>query len=346
MKKTYFYLSLALIAFTMVACNGIGGNPTSSGRPFEILVVVNHDTWDRAAGRALHDVLDSDVPGLPQSEPSFRIMYTSPKDYDSTLKLIRNIIIVDIQDIFTKASFKFARDVYAAPQMILTIQAPNEEEFEKFVLENKQKILDFFAHTESNRQIALLESKHNDLISAKVDSLFGSDIWVSSELTSSKTGKDFFWASTNSASGDRNFVIYSYPYTDKDTFTKKYFIHKRDSVMKANIPGAKEGSYMATDSLLTDIRPINVHNDYTMEARGLWRMKGDFMGGPFVSHTRLDKKNQRIITAEVFVYSPDKMKRNLIRQMEASLYTLRLPEEAPQGQIPLGVKTEAEQTNK
>ena len=45
------------------------------------------------------------------------------KDYDSTLKLIRNIIIVDIQDIYTKASFKYAKDVYANPQMILTIQA-------------------------------------------------------------------------------------------------------------------------------------------------------------------------------------------------------------------------------
>ena len=39
--------------------------------------------WERPAGRALHDVLDTDVPGLPQSERSFRIMYTSPKDYDA-----------------------------------------------------------------------------------------------------------------------------------------------------------------------------------------------------------------------------------------------------------------------
>ena len=72
--------------------------------------------------------------------------------------------------------------------------------------------------------------------------------------------------------------------------------------MKANIPGYKEGVYMSTDSLLTDVRPINVHNDYTMEARGLWRMKGDFMGGPFVSHTRLDQKNQRIITSRNNLY--------------------------------------------
>ena len=197
-----------------------------------------------------------------------------------------------------------------------------------------------------NRQISMLEEKHSNFISQKVDSLFGCDIWLPAELANSKTGKDFFWASTNTGTADRNFVMYSYPYTDKDTFTKEYFVHKRDSVMKANIPGYKEGVYMSTDSLLTDVRPINVHNDYTMEARGLWRMKGDFMGGPFVSHTRLDQKNQRIITAEIFVYSPDKMKRNLVRQMEASLYTLKLPQEGQQSQIPLGVTREAEPTNK
>ena len=177
--------------------------------------------------------------------------------------------------------------------------------------------------------------------------MFGCDIWVDAELANSKTGDDFFWASTNTGTADRNFVMYSYPYTDKDTFTKEYFVHKRDSVMKANIPGFKEGVYMSTDSLLTDVRPINVQNSYTMEARGLWRMKGDFMGGPYVSHTRLDEKNQRIITAEIFVYSPDKMKRNLVRQMEASLYTLKLPNEVQQNQIPLGeASKEAEQTNK
>ena len=337
MKKYSFILCIALVAFVVASC-GLKGNHTSSGRAYELLVVVDHGVWDRAAGRALHDALDADMPGLQQSEPSFRIMYTSPKDYDSTLKLIRNIIIVDIQDIYTKASFKYAKDVYANPQMILTIQAPNEEEFEKFVEENKKTIVDFFTRA---------EGKHSNFISQKVDSLFGCDIWVDAELANSKTGDDFFWASTNTGSADRNFVMYSYPYTDKDTFTKEYFVHKRDSVMKANIPGFKEGVYMSTDSLLTDVRPINVQNSYTMEARGLWRMKGDFMGGPYVSHTRLDEKNQRIITAEIFVYSPDKMKRNLVRQMEASLYTLKLPNEVQQKQIPLGeASKEAEQTNK
>ena len=263
-----------------------------------------------------------------------------------SLKLIRNIVIVDVQDIYTKASFKYSKDAYASPQLILTIQAPNDATFETFVTENKQTIIEFFSRGEMNRQISQLEKKHNDLVSTKVNELFGSDVWVPAELTNSKEGEDFFWAGTNTATADQNFVIYSYPYTDKDTFTKEYFIHKRDSVMKANIPGSKEGMYMMTDSAHTNVRAINVQDDYTLEARGLWRMKNDFMGGPFVSHTRLDKVNQRVVTAEIFIYSPDKMKRNLVRMMEASLFTLKLPNEKVQSQIPLDVAAAKTENNK
>ena len=125
MKKYLFYLSMALVAVVLFSCKSGKKSvftPTSSGRAYEVLVVVEKPVWERPAGRALYNVLDTDVPGLPQSERSFRIMSTSPKDFDAILKLVRNIIIVDIQDIYTQPKFKYAKDVYASPQMILTIQ--------------------------------------------------------------------------------------------------------------------------------------------------------------------------------------------------------------------------------
>ncbi|MCD8475073.1 MAG: DUF4837 family protein, partial [Bacteroides graminisolvens] len=73
MKKYLLYLSVALMAISLFSCKGNKGimTPTSSGRPYELLVVVDHDLWERPAGRALFNVLDTDVPGLPQSERSF-----------------------------------------------------------------------------------------------------------------------------------------------------------------------------------------------------------------------------------------------------------------------------------
>lgn len=344
MRKYLFYFNLLAIALVVFSCNGKKSafTPTSTGAPYEVLVVTDLGVWERPAGRALYNVLDSDMPGLPQSERSFKIMYAAPKDFNTILKPVRNIIMIDINEQkYTQAKFQYANDVYAAPQTILTIQASTEKEFESFVEENKQVILDFFNRAEINRQIHTLEKSHSAFISSKVKEMFGCNVWVPAELASSKTGEDFFWASTNAATSDMSFVIYSYPYTDEKTFTRNFFMHKRDSVMAANIPGSKEGMYMQTDTMTVESRSIAVQGEYALEARGLWRMKGDFMGGPFVSHTRLDKANNRIITAEIFIFSPDKTKRKLVRRMEASLYTLRLPNEKQSTELPLNVpKTE------
>lgn len=328
--KKLFYCQLILVLLLLTGCKGKGGifTPSASGRAYEVLVVVNHDLWERPAGRALYNTLNKDVPGLPQSESSFYVMYSSPSNFDSTLKLLRNIVIVDIQpERYTHAKFSYSNNVYAYPQVILNIQAPSEEEFETFVNENQQVIVDFLTRVEMNRQIAYLEKNHNRQVVENVLSMFNCEVWVPGELNSTKTGDNFFWIGTNKATADQNLIIYSYPYKDKDTFTQEYFVHKRDSVMKVNVPGARPEMHMSTELIGLTTRGIEVQNNYVMENRGLWKVKGDFMGGPFVSHTRIDEINQRVITAEVFVYAPDMMKRNLTRQIEASLYTLRLPQD-------------------
>ena len=66
MKRIAFYLSLVLVVLVLASCKKGQKNlftPTSSGRPYEVLVVVNKAVWDRPAGRALFDVLDTNVPG-------------------------------------------------------------------------------------------------------------------------------------------------------------------------------------------------------------------------------------------------------------------------------------------
>ena len=332
-KQVMNLLGMALMALVLFSCQGDGKtgksifSPVSSGRPYEMLVVMDKDAWERPAGRALYNALDMDVPGLPQPERSFRISQIIPEKFERGFRIFRNIIDVDIQPIYTQGKLKFSRDSYSSPQMVMTIQAPDEKTFEEFVNKNAQVIVDFFTKAEMNRQIALLKKEHNGLASTKINSKLGCDVWIPADLQRYKEGKDFFWFTTDRGTSDLSFVIYSYPYTDKDTFTKDYFIHKRDSVMKENIPGALEGMYMATDSNYVEVKDIVVKGEYAFEARGLWYMKGDMMGGPFVSHARVDRPNGRVVVVEGFVYAPEKGKRDLMRQMEAALYTLNLPQE-------------------
>ena len=67
-EETPVLFEYGLITALFSACgNGKKGvfTPTSSGRAYEILVVIDQGLWERPAGRALYDVLDSDVPGFP-----------------------------------------------------------------------------------------------------------------------------------------------------------------------------------------------------------------------------------------------------------------------------------------
>ena len=57
--------------------------PNASGLPYEMLVVIGDDQWERPLGRAVFGVLDTDVPGLPQSERSFRITRIAPSAFDT-----------------------------------------------------------------------------------------------------------------------------------------------------------------------------------------------------------------------------------------------------------------------
>ena len=77
--------------------------PNASGLPYEMLVVMDDAQWERPVGRALFNVLDTDVPGLPQSERSFRITRVEPSGMNSNMfRIMRNIIKVDIQNIYTQ----------------------------------------------------------------------------------------------------------------------------------------------------------------------------------------------------------------------------------------------------
>ncbi len=325
-RRATWCAAWALMAF-LAACDRLA-KPSSSGRPYEVLVIVDDQLWQRPAGRALFDALDTDVPGLPQPERSFRISQVPPKHFGQVLNIFRTIVRVDIDATqYTQSGMKFTRDVYARPQVVLTIQSPDEGDFAAFVRKNTQSIVDFLTKVEMNRQIDELEKKHSDVVSRLAREIFKCHLWAPPEIKSYKKGKDFFWASSNTASGLVNVCMYSYPYEGPQTFNKQYVLAKRDSVMKANIPGTEPRMYMATDTLCTAVKPITVKGQYAMEARGLWTMVHDAMGGPFVSHSRVDTAGNRVVAVEGFVYAPEKMKRGLIRRLEAALYTLCLPGE-------------------
>ncbi len=324
-ESVLFFL---LLTFLLYSCKKEMVIPRASGRPYEVMVVIPDQDWQAKQGRALFAVLDTDIPGLPQPERSFHISQVDPKRFDQILNIFRNIIIVDInKQIYSKTTMKFTRDKYAMEQIVLTIQSPSADDFADFCFDHGQDIIDFLTKMEMNRLIKELKDKYSKKTAELAKEIFDCELHAPEEIKSYKKGENFFWTSSNGASALVNICMYSYPYEGPETFNKQYVLAKRDSVMAVNIPGTLPSMHMATDTMCTFVKPIVVHNQYALEARGLWYMENDGMGGPFVSHSRVDTTRNLVIVVEGFVFAPEKMKRGLMRRLEGSLYTLNLPDE-------------------
>lgn len=328
--KTKFFLTISLIIMLVSCGKSKVTLPSATGTKYEILVVMDEAPWKAPAGRALVALLDQNMPALPQPEPVMNIIHCSRSEFGDLLKPTRNILLTDISPRFIEPKISYAKNTWSQPQSVVRIEAPNDSVFEATIKSYGENILRFFLTTERNRQIEIGKNYLNHKAMAEIETHLGIQIDIPSELTKAVKGKDYYWITNNHHHTRKDLIIYTYPYTDKKLFTKAALIAKRDSVMKRAVPGEFEGSYMGTELKYFDpiFREININETYCAELSGLWRMfKGGSMGGPFYSQTRVDEINHRVITVEGFVFAPGTLKRNHIRQLEAAIYTLKLPQE-------------------
>lgn len=97
--------------------------------------------------------------------------------------------------------------------------------------------------------------------------------------------------------------------------------------MKANVPGSTPEQWMQTTRVdgvpILQPRVINHEGEKKYVVNGMWEMKNGGFGGAFVSYSQIDTVAAVVVVAEGFVFSPSTEKRELLRQLEASVRTLK-----------------------
>ena len=66
---------------------------------------------------------------------------------------------------------------------------------------------------------------------------------------------------------------------------------------------------------------------FAAEMRGMWCLVGDYMAGPFISYTFPDNRTGNLVTLEGYVYYPNHDKRDDLLQLQAILYSIKMPEQ-------------------
>ena len=337
MKKTLY---LALILAFAACSSEEKQQPSATGRAGELLVVMNNRQFEGPAGEAIREVFQAQVPMVLTEEPMFDVVQIEEESFVKMFETHRHIFMVDIIDTLSKATLEIRKDVWSYPQAVIRVQAPSDSVFRRVVEANARAFTDHYLAAERERIINAYNRIPNNEARQAVRDKFGFELAIPEGFYVAKEGDGFLWIRSTGTREDleMSVLIATLEYKDPAIdFSPETIRMRRDSLTQLYIPGEFEGSYMTTyPELSPEFREVNFNGYYAVEARSLWRVEKDFMGGPFINYTLVDEPRNRLVILDGFVYFPNKEKRDYLRQLEALIYSLEFPQKEEEAGLASG----------
>ena len=315
-------LAGCLLLLFLASCSTGGRNgklPKSTGMPYEVVLEGDTDS-------IVTKMLTEDVTGLPQPEPLCRLIQVKKGKTRGNYLLVRTRIVVNIgerdfgeQNIGERDfSVTLHHDENAAPQNIIRITARSTQQLRERL--NGEKLRHIVDEVELKHLADIISgnpSKQNREMQDEIKKMFGIDMKIPAAMNASKKAKDFIWISNNASSGMQNLLVMKVKREERRMKNSNAFhVNDKaliDSILRTNMPGETDNMYMVIPHL---------------SERGLWEMKGDAMGGPYVMHrihrqtSKAAKQGYNLYTIG-FVYAPEMKKKILIKQLEAAISTIK-----------------------
>ncbi|MFI3315858.1 MAG: DUF4837 family protein [Rikenellaceae bacterium] len=323
------FILFAVASLMLSSCNYSQSSKVPyEGEPYELVMIADANTQKSMSWETLIYTMNNDVPMLNQKEPMFNVITTIPTNVKGIMRRHRNLVFLNIGEQYDSISVKIEMDKYAEGQLALNISGPNDTTLANYLWNHQDLVLAALSKEERKRMVDRMTEYGTPSIVKKIQSKFDFTMQVPRGYKIRESKENFLWFSNETKLTSQGVVIYTYPYDpSSEKFTLLYATEKRDSVVSI-IPGPSKGSYMRTSRAFSPIaHQITVNGRKWIAIRGFWDVENDFMGGPFVSFSTIDEKNNRIIVIDEYVYSPSNTKkvRNLVRQLESMVYSTVVP---------------------
>ncbi|MBR4506533.1 MAG: DUF4837 family protein [Bacteroidales bacterium] len=320
MKK----LTLLLMAAMLVAaCNSPEtkalSKRSSSGKTCEVLVAADKGHYTGATKALIDSILLSPQEGLPQPEQRFSVVNVPVSSLHNTqmFKMHRNIIICDVKA-GNPDKFYIHHDQWAEPQAVIDIAASSEATLCEMLRKHADRIVEEIYKDEYRRMDNVFYKDRNIELMQRVEDKYGFTLSLPKEFSWAKDDGDFVWLRKETKDFGLSVLVNVMPYRDATVFYTAKIYNRLDTMMRREVPGPAEGSYMGTERRVAlESRKVEFGDSkYCIETRGLWRLFGDFMGGPFVSYCLLSPDGTQVVELTGFVYCPRFDKRDYLMQVD------------------------------
>ena len=333
MKRLLSYAILIFMALALISCSEDKRKkallPNISGHAGEVIVVIDKGDWEGAVGTILRDTLGQDCKFLPQREPLYSLVNVIPSGFTNMFQIHRNIIVVNIKNDVTEPGVKLRQDIWAKPQIVISIDAKSSAEAVELIKDNSRLIISALEQAERDRLIANHKRYEERSIAEAVTKMIGGSPHFPSGYKLRKQTEDVIWISYDIQYVTQGILIYKYPVVEgENMMSLDNILAENAKMLKANVPGMFEGTYMMTSEFARpSLEYLRFRGRDFAELRGFWEVYNDYMGGPFVAQTFYSKDGKYMIFMEGFVYAPKYDKRTYLRQVESILYSFEWAKE-------------------
>ncbi len=328
MKRFLRYaLAAAAAVLALASCNQKKVQkallPNISGKAGEVIIVIDKGTWEGPVGTTLRDTLAADCPFLPQAEPLYTLVNVAPSGFTNMFKVHRNIILMNINTNVVEPGVIFRKDVWAAPQCVININAPDNETAIALIKENGQKIVTTLEQAERDRVIANAKKFEERSINPPVIELIGGQLHFPSGYQLKARNPEFIWVTYAPQYTQQSILAFKYPVAEgENMMSSESLVANINAMLERNVPGMFDNTYMTISPVAKpSVKYMKYKGRDFAEIRGLWDVHNDYMGGPFVAHAFYSPDGKEMIVLLAFVYAPKYDKRHYLRQIESILYS-------------------------
>jgi hypothetical protein len=297
--------------------------PNVSGSTGDVMVVIDKALWNGAAGKALREEVAPVLIGLPQQEPAFDLQPVNPDGFRDILISHRNIIIMAIDGNRTEPEVTYERNRWAESQLVIRVTAPDTASLAGCISKNAEAIRQRINDAERQRLTAWLTESAGKEKSIASSGESSYEIIMPAGYRRDFTREGLLIISAETQATTQS-VIISVSEGPSPRIGCIELADLTEKVTSGAIKGPDGGSFMVIEKQTTvSCRSFRRNEIDYIEMRGLWTLEGGFMGGPFISYAFIDPETLRTVTVIGFVYAPREEKRELLRQVEALMYTVR-----------------------
>lgn len=321
---------VSVVALTLIMAASCTTKPqtaskTAIGKPYESFVICDNEAWESGIDSALYRTVGARVAGLPRPESYFYILgHKSHREASSMERKYRNLISINIDPIYAEPTLKVEDNVYARPQVVISVNAPTIESAKHFIEEHGAEIAGHFEIGERNRSLADSRRSSMPKLMEQFKRHTGIDMHIPAGFGRANSGdRSLLWFMRDYEKKAQYIFAFSQRYNGPEDFEgaalERMLINKL-AVVHSDKPGSRLTISQNAPIYWSE---IVANGRLWYELRGCWEVTFDQMGGPFVSFSTLDEERGIITTIVFALYAPEEQQRGLMGELEYLIYTAK-----------------------